>query len=155
MSIDRRTLLQALAGASALAAAGRNDVAWAQPAATITPAQFSALSATLTGYPAADASVAAKVLAAFPARTQREALGRLAQAVAQTPPAELDATLKAQGLEKLANELVGVWYSGVASTPTGQRVVLYTDACIWTAMTFAKPMGVCGGATGYWSQPPQ
>ena len=155
MSIDRRTMLQALAGASALAAAGRNDFAWAQPAAAITPTQFSALSAALTGFPAADPSVAAKVLGAFASRAQRTDLARLAQLVAQTSPAELDAALKAQGLDKLANQLVGVWYSGVATTPTGQRVVLYTDALMWTAMTFAKPMGVCGGATGYWSQPPQ
>ena len=35
-----------------------------------------------------------------------------------------------------------------------QRLVLYTDAYVWSAMTFTKPMGICGGVTGYWKDPP-
>ena len=35
------------------------------------------------------------------------------------------------------------------------QLVLYTDAFMWTAMTYTKPMGVCGGVTGYWADPPQ
>src|SRR5690606_1170877 len=111
---------------------------------------FSTLSVALTGYPAADPSVTAKVMAAFASRAQRADLARLAQLVAQTPASGWESALQAQGLDKLANELVNVWYSGVVSTPAGQQVVLYTDALMWTAMTFAKPMGVCGGPTGYW-----
>jgi hypothetical protein len=25
---------------------------------------------------------------------------------------------------------------------------------MWKAMSFAKPMGVCGGAFGHWAEPP-
>ncbi len=155
MNSDRRALLQALAGVSALAVAGHADAVLAKSAAIITPAQFAALSAALTGYPAGDPTIAAKVMAAFATPARRAALGALARVVAQTPPAQLDAALQAQGLGPIANDLVSVWYSGVAATPTGSRVVLYTEAYVWTAMTFSKPMGVCGGPTGYWSQPPQ
>lgn len=154
MKPERRTLLQALAGASALVASGHAEVLLAQSAGTITPAQFAALSATLTGYPSGDPAAAAKVLDAFAEPSQRAELGRLAELVAKTSPAGLDAAITAQGLDRIADDLVAAWYWGVASTPQGQKVVLYLDACVWKAMTFTKPMGVCGGPTGYWSQPP-
>jgi len=75
--------------------------------------------------------------------------------VAATPDTQLDAELRAQGLDALANELIAAWYSGVVSNGDSKRLVLYTDAYIWNAMTFSKPMGLCGGAFGYWSKPPQ
>ena len=40
------------------------------------------------------------------------------------------------------------------TTPKGQQLVLYADALMWRAMTYTKPMGVCGGVTNYWSDPP-
>ena len=33
------------------------------------------------------------------------------------------------------------------------KVVLYTEAYVWSAMPYSKPMGVCGGVTGYWADP--
>jgi len=49
---------------------------------------------------------------------------------------------------------VAAWYSGVVTTPQGPKLVLYTQAYVWSAMTYSKPMGVCGGVTGYWANPP-
>lgn len=168
MDVDRRALLRALgalpamgavpawAAAGGAAAASAAAAAGAAPAAAgTTIAQFAALSAALTGYPAGDPTVAAKMLKAFATPARRRSLQALAKLVAATPPAELDAALKASKLDGIANDLVGAWFSGIVTHPQGQQLVLYTDAYVWTAMTFSKPMGVCGGPTNYWSQPPQ
>lgn len=181
MDVDRRALLRALgalpalgarpvwAAAGAAAAGSAAALAGAATATTgktgttgTTIAQFAALSATLTGYPAGDPAVAAKMLKAFATPARRAALRALATLVAATPAADLDAALKASKLDGIANDLVGAWYSGIVTNPggpdgapRGQVLVLYTNAYVWTAMTYSKPMGVCGGPTNYWSQPPQ
>ena len=156
MNSDRRKLLHALASLYALGLTHPLNAA-SEPASNsaLPVARFAALSATLTGYPAADPSVAAKLLAAFDAPARRASLERLATLVATTADAQLDAALRAHGLDALANELVAAWYSGVVKNGDSQQLVLYTDAYIWNAMTFSKPMGLCGGAFGYWSNPPQ
>ncbi len=149
--IDRRTALQAL---TALATAP----AWGQtPAATPTAAQvaqFSTLSTALTGYPVPDVPTATAMLQAFATPGRRAPLVALAKLVAQTPPAGLDAALRAAQLDTLASDLVAAWYSGVVTNGKAQKLMLYTNAYVWSAMTFTKPMGVCGGVTGYWAQPP-
>jgi hypothetical protein len=155
VTIARRDLLQALSGATALALAGRAAPVLAQGASTIGVAQFGALSAVLTGYPAADAATNARVLRAFATPARRAQLAALAKVVAATPAAGLDAAISAQKLDGIANELVGAWYSGVVTNGKARTLVLYTGALVWTAMTFSKPMGICGGATGYWANPPQ
>lgn len=157
MNFDRRQLLQALGSISALALTrpGAAAAATVPPADTLSIDQFVQLSATLNGYPAGDATVAAKVFRAFGTPVRRAALGRLASLVAATPTAQLAAAISAQGLDTVANELVSVWYSGLVTTAKGPQLVLYTDAYVWTAMTWSKPMGVCGGPTGYWANPPQ
>lgn len=155
MSVSRRALLRAASGASALALAGRALPALAQGAALVTTAQFAATSAALTGYPAPDAATAAKMLRTFATPERRAPLAALAQVVAATPAAGLDAAITRAGLDPVANDLVAAWYSGIVTQRGAQTLVLYTDALMWTAMTFSKPMGVCGGPTGYWAQPPQ
>ena len=76
-------------------------------------------------------------------------LRALVAVVASTPASELDAAIAARKLDKVANELVAAWYSGMVDC----KVVLYTDALVWTAMAYSKPMGICGGVTGYWADP--
>ena len=124
------------------------------PSATSAAARFAATSAALTGYPATAADDAAKMLAAFATPERRAALSRLHALVTGTPAAGLDAALHAQGLATLANDLVAAWYSGVVTQGKQQKLVLYADAYMWSAMSFTKPMGVCGGVTGYWADPP-
>lgn len=150
----RRQLLRALAGASALGLAGGGLAASGTPAIPAAPRDFAALTSSLTGFPPPSPDVAARMYRAFATPARRAQLATLARVVAATPPAELDAALKTGGLAALANELTSAWYSGIVNGPKGQQVVLYVDAYVWTAMTFSKPMGQCGGALGYWSTPP-
>lgn len=150
----RRQLLRALAGASALGLAGGSLAATGAPALTAAQRDFAALTSGLTGFPPPSPDVAAKMYRAFATPARRAQLAALARVVAATPPAGLDAALKTGGLEALANELTAAWFSGIVNGAKGQQVVLYVDAYVWTAMTFSKPMGQCGGALGYWSTPP-
>ena len=151
MTVDRRTLLQALSGVVAGALA---PLALAQTSTALTAAQFGKLSAALTGYPEADADAVGKMMRAFATPARRASLATLAQVVATSPPSDLDAALKARKLDVIANDLVAAWYSGVVTNGSKSQVVLYADALMWSAMTYTKPMGVCGGVTGYWADPP-
>jgi hypothetical protein len=143
MTFDRRTLLKALAGLAGSAIAG--------PAAGQLPSavQFAALSGALTGYPP-DPDVAAKMLRALATPRRASALAALARLAATTPADRLDAAIAAATLDTVANDLVAAWYSGLVDG----KVVTYTQAQMWAAMAFTKPMGVCGGVTGYWAVPP-
>ncbi len=150
-SATRRALLRALAGAGALGLTGAGRGATPP---TTTTTDFAKLAAVLTGFPAPAPDVAARMYNVFGTPARQAQLASLARVVASTPAADLDAALKAARLDALANELTGAWFSGVAKGAKGQQVVLYTDAYVWQAMTFSKPMGQCGGALGYWSTPP-
>jgi hypothetical protein len=92
------------------------------------------------------------VMAAF--GTRRAALSHLARVVSEAAPADLDTELRAKGLDGIANELVAAWYSGLVTQGESSHVVLYADAYMWSAMSFTKPMGRCGGVTNYWADPP-
>lgn len=152
-SATRRALLRALAGASALGLTGTSFAAAPATAATTTT-DFAQLAAALTGFPAPAPDIAARMAKAFATPARRAQLAALGRMVATTPAADLDAALQSSGLGTLANDLTAAWFSGVVNGAKGPQVVLYTDALVWTAMTFSKPMGVCGGALGYWSTPP-
>jgi hypothetical protein len=141
--IDSRQLLQALAalGASALAPGVHAQAPDANA--------FAKLSAALTGYPEVDPATAAKVMRAFATPRRAASLRALIALVASTPTSELDAAIALKKLDKVANDLVAAWYSGMVDG----KVVLYTDAFVWSAMKYSKPMGICGGVTGYWADP--
>jgi len=140
---DRRTLLQTLAalGASALAPGA---LAQAPDAAA-----FARMTAALTGYPQPDPATAAKVMRAFATPQRASSLRALIALVASTPASDLNAAIAKRKLDKIANDLVAAWYSGMVDG----KVVLYTDALVWAAMAYSKPMGICGGVTGYWADP--
>lgn len=112
---------------------------------------FGAVCAALTGYPAASAADAAKLLAAFGTPARRAALTRLARVVDAAAPADPDSALRAQGLDGIADALVAAWYSGIVTQGKTSRVVLYADASMWSAMSFTRPMGQCVGVTNYWA----
>ncbi|MGU3575315.1 sugar dehydrogenase complex small subunit [Brucellaceae bacterium C25G] len=57
--------------------------------------------------------------------------------------------------QELSNSLVATWYTGESPNPDDLVVIEYTDALIWQAMDYTKPMGYCGGTIGYWSEPPE
>lgn len=153
MDVDRRRVLQSIV-ATTLAALRVDTLAATPAVASQSVARFADVSAALTGYPVPAADVAAKLLSAFDTPPRRTALTRLARVVGETKPADLDAALKAQGLDGMANELVAAWYSGLVTHGNTSQVVLYAEAYMWSAMSFTKPMGQCGGATNYWADPP-
>src|SRR5205823_2260912 len=147
--IDRRTLLKLLASMPV--------TALPVPVQAATPsdsAAFERTSQALTGYAAPSASDTNAMITAFATPERRVGLARLARVVASTPADRLDAALRDNGLDQLADDLVAAWYSGIVTNGKQQRLVLYTDAYVWSAMTFTKPMGVCGGMTGYWKDAP-
>ena len=144
----RRALIKALASLPVAA------IPIAKAAAPASTTQFDKTSTALTGYPSPSADDTAKMLAAFATPERRAALVRLMRIVEGTPAGQLDAVLRDNRLDTLANDLVAAWYSGIVTNGKTQRLVLYTDAYVWSAMSFTKPMGICGGVTGYWKDPP-
>ena len=117
--------------------------------------RFIAVSAGLTGVPASalDPVMAERLMAAFAATGRGDELARLL--AAETEAAD----------DGLSRDLIVAWYSGIhpvepADAGEGfapirtELVGTYAEALIWTALDFARPQGVCGGAPGHWGQPP-
>ena len=155
MTIDRRTLLKSLAALAATMVGARASTTRAQSAGALSAAQFGGLSTALTSYPPGEPADVARMFATFAPANRRAALAKLARIVADTPAPQLDAALRDNGLESLANDLVAAWYSGVVGSGKSAKLVLYADAYVWSVMTFSKPMGICGGVMGYWVEPPK
>ncbi|HJU21985.1 MAG TPA: sugar dehydrogenase complex small subunit [Casimicrobiaceae bacterium] len=154
MDVDRRRVLQSIVG-SALAALKVDAPAAATTATAPSVASFAAVSMALTGYAAPSTVNAAKMLAAFGTAKRRAALSRLTHLVIAAQPGDVDAALRAQRLDGIADELVAAWYSGLVTQGNASKVVLYTDAYMWSAMSFTKPIGRCGGVTNHWADPPK
>jgi Membrane bound FAD containing D-sorbitol dehydrogenase len=137
---SRRAILAGVAGAVLAAGAGGFPAAvYAQ--SDITVDQFLALSERLTGANGLDAEIAHALLGGFLATGHGADLERLVKSDSSVPD--------------LANAIVAAWYSGLYRGAGGEAVATYTDALLWTALTFTKPMGYCGGETGYWADPPE
>jgi hypothetical protein len=151
--MSRRKLLQGLA---ALASSGWLPHAWAQSAtsSTLSPAQFSATSLACTGYAFDDPRVAAAMLRALNGSVGRANLSRLARLAMSTPPAQLDAALKAAGMERTAEIVIAALYTGTVDGSKGTIVVSYDRALVWQACGWTKPNAFCGGQTNYWADPP-
>ncbi|WP_366552776.1 sugar dehydrogenase complex small subunit [Aquibaculum sediminis] len=140
----RRTLLLS-ALASAIAAAGASGFpARLYAQAEISESQFLELSQALTGASHLDPGVAQTLLGGFLSMGKGAELEALA-ADMPTP----DAT------GKVAEALIAAWYSGIFVGPDGPVAADYTGALFWNALAFTKPAGFCGGATNYWSEPPE
>jgi hypothetical protein len=135
-TIARRSLI--IGGASAATLAVFPLPASAQD--TITVDQFRALSARLTGVAVMelDATAAGKLLAGFISMGRGGELARLAGDPGLTG-------------ETLADDIVAAWYSGSYATRAGAAAIDLTKALLWNALDFTKPRGICGGASGYWS----
>ncbi len=59
-----------------------------------------------------------------------------------------------QSQTKLANAIVAAWYSGLSPLPGAREVTGFNEALVWTALSYTKPWGSCGGETGYWGDAP-
>ncbi len=133
--MSRRRALAALTATSTLAL-----MPWPRRAsAEITGNAFLELSRQLTGKSDLGERMADRMLAAF------DSAGR-GQDVA--------ALIDGADAHDLANDIVAAWYSGLSPDPDSSRVLSYRDALMWRALDYTKPMAVCGGAMGYWADPP-
>jgi hypothetical protein len=140
MPISRRDVL--LGGAATAAALGTPG-ALAQSPAAPSVAEFLALSEKLTGAASLDPQVAKTLLDGFVATGHGAPLAELVRLGGATTPAAA----------QLENTIVGAWYSGLYATGKGQGVATFEGALVWSALTFTKPFGLCGGDTGYWAEP--
>jgi hypothetical protein len=138
--LPRRDVLLAALGAAI--AAGLPPGIWA--AAPMDVDGFLALSARLTRSSGLDAGIAKTLLGGFLAAGQGPGLTALA-----------DGGSAAQGQGALAAAIVAAWYSGVYDSGHGRAVADFDGALLWNALGFTKPFAQCGGATGYWADPPQ
>lgn len=57
--------------------------------------------------------------------------------------------------DALEADILRNWYTGLAETSNREAVVTYPEAMMWNALDFTKPMGWCGGETGYWADAPE
>ena len=139
--MTRRILLVG-AGAAVVVADLLPRSAHAQNAITLD--QFKALSARLTDVAVADLDpdAAQELLDSFISNGDGHGLSQLATDARVTTGT-------------VADDIVAAWYSGVYNTPTGPKVATFDEALVWTALDYTKPFASCGGATGYWSEPPQ
>ncbi|AKH99040.1 Membrane bound FAD containing D-sorbitol dehydrogenase [Hoeflea sp. IMCC20628] len=137
LNATRRSIL---IGGSALAVSVFAQFPGKAFAATIDADGFLKLSKTLTGHSDLSADDAMKMFEAFKAIGKSDELAALADGEANP---------------ELGNEVVASWYSGVSPDPDAEEVITYTEALMWPAMSYTKPMGYCGGATGYWADPPE
>lgn len=135
-TVTRRTLLSAVSAMSVLSLSQWPGRAFA---ADLDVDAFLALSQKLTQQDDLSADSAADMLAAFSATGQAEDLAVLAED---------------ENDEALANAVVASWYTGVSPDQDDLQMVTYTDALIWQAMDYTKPMAYCGGEVGYWADPP-
>jgi hypothetical protein len=128
-----------LVGGSAAALAAFAQWPGAASAAGFNAERFLALSERLTGKDDLSGDIATAMLEAFKATGRADELAALVDGADNQEP---------------ANEIVAAWYSGVSPDPDSNEVLTYTDALMWQAMSYTKPMGYCGGAMGYWAEPP-
>jgi hypothetical protein len=140
----RDFLLAGLAAAIAAAGAGGFSAALYAEGA-IGAEQFLAFSKALTKAADLDGGIGKTLLGGFLAMGKGAALAQLAgnpaNAAAKNPA--------------LANAIVAAWCSGVYDTPGGQDVATFDQALLWNALSYTKPFGECGGATGYWAEAPK
>lgn len=141
VSLTRRQLLLTTAGLAGIAAAG--SASPLRAATAVTTDQFLRLSTALTGVADLDAGVAATLLRGLLATGQGTTLAALVAGANDSPA------------RALANEIVAEWYSGLYDDGKAQAVATFDQALLWNALSFTKPFGSCGGAPGYWADPPE
>lgn len=56
--------------------------------------------------------------------------------------------------QELAREVLTAWYCGQLPMVSQTTVIGFSQALVFSAAPFLHAPGMCGGATGYWSDPP-
>jgi len=153
MALSRRGFIVGTVGASVALALPTWAAGAAGAAGAPTAADFQEVCAALANGRKVVGPDAPSYLAALTGPGEGDALGALVKIVRTTPPGELDAAIRAKGLDELANEIVAMVYSGETGTGDKIQVVSYEDALVWDALPYTKPSAECGGEFGYWSAP--
>lgn len=135
--LTRRGLLSAVSAISVLALTQTPSRAYA---ANLDIDTFLTLSKKLVGHDDLYEDIAADMLRTFTVAGREDAISALA-----------DGT----GDDAIASAIVDAWYTGVSPNSDDLGVLTYTDALVWQAMDYSKPMAYCGGAMGYWAEPPE
>ncbi len=135
--LTRRGLLSAVSAISVLSLTQMPRRAFA---ANLDVDAFLALSRKLVGQNDLPEDIAAGMLKAFAAAGREDDISTLASGKSD---------------DGLADEIVAAWYTGESPNPEDLDVLTYTDALIWEAMDYTKPMAFCGGGVGYWAEPPE
>lgn len=136
-TLSRRSLLSAASAFSVLSLSQWPTAAFA---GGMDIDAFTLLSRKLVQQDKLPSDIAGEMLSAFEDISATDRLAKLAQGDADT---------------EIANSVVSAWYTGESPNPDDLQVLTYTDALIWDAMDYTKPMAYCGGAMGYWADPPE
>ncbi|MFM9858878.1 sugar dehydrogenase complex small subunit [Pseudoxanthobacter sp. M-2] len=104
---------------------------------------FIAMSAKLTGQPSLNDDMGKTILDAFIASGQGDDIAAL---IADPAPEN--------SKSKIANAVVAAWYSGISPLSGANQVTGFNEALVWSALSYTKPWGSCGGDAGYWSEAP-
>lgn len=142
-SCSRRDLLQK--GGLAMASLIGNSLitAPARSSPSLELDAFLGLSEKVTGQRPLDRDMGKAILEAF------MSLGRVEEIITLMA----DATPERSQLP-IANAIVAAWYTGISPVPGAREVTGFNEALMWSALTYTKPWGTCGGETGYWGAPP-
>ena len=106
--------------------------------------RFLALSARLTGFPAAalDPALAGDLLDALKAAGEGGSLEDLLEGPG------------AGSHDGLAAQIIAAWYSGIHPTAEGPAARAFREALVWRALEFAHAPGYCSAELNDWSRPP-
>ncbi|XYH95416.1 sugar dehydrogenase complex small subunit [Sorangium sp. So ce1128] len=152
----------ALSISALLAAAGLAKYVSSDRAATPL-GRFLALSTLLTGYgdlSRAHGQLYLDSLLAHPEQAAAlEDLHARAGTLGDAPAYTLD-DLTARGvfadlrLRALADEILLLWYTGEYNAAGGRALATDEGSLVWRALSYARAPGTCGGAPGFWGEPP-
>jgi hypothetical protein len=129
---------------------------------------FMKVSSLLTGFDALDPAIGATYLASLLARPAAGAtVGDLlvpaeahAGAAGTPDPTPGPGTPAAPGpfadeqVRSLANTITTMWYTGLVDQAGETVVATYLEALAWRATSWTRAPTTCGGAMGFWSEPP-
>ena len=59
-----------------------------------------------------------------------------------------------EGYGSMADQIINMWYSGVATINGEEQVVTFVDALAWKVLHFTKPLTICA-QFGFWAEEPQ
>ena len=106
--------------------------------------RFLALSARLTGFPAAvlDPALAGDLLDALKAAGEDAGLEDLLEGTANGAH------------DDVATQIIAAWYSGIYPSAEGPAAHVVREALVWQALEFAHAPGHCSTELNDWSRPP-